>query len=51
MRRCPNCEAGALKIIAVILGRPVIETIFAHLGLDLQPPKGRAPEAGQHVAA
>ena len=32
--------------------RPVIEKIFAHLGLDLQPrPKGRAREAGPHFTA
>ena len=44
---CPNCGAGELKIIAVILQRPVIEKILTHLGLDPQPPpKGRAREAG-----
>ena len=52
MQNCPNCGAGELKIIAAILERPVIEKIFAHLGLDLQPrPKGRAREAGPHFAA
>ena len=52
MQHCPNCGAGELKIIAAILERPVIEKIFAHLGLDLQPrPKGRAREAELHFAA
>jgi uncharacterized protein (DUF983 family) len=47
MQHCPNCGAGQLKIIAVILERPVIEKILTHLGLDPQPPpKGRAREAG-----
>ena len=52
MQRCPNCGAGELKIIAAILERPVIEKILAHLGLDPPPPppKGRAREAGPHVA-
>ena len=37
--------AGELKIIAVILERPVIRKILAHLGLDPQPPpKARARE-------
>ncbi len=52
MQRCPNCGRRELKIIAVILARPVIEKILAHLGLDPQPPpKGRAREAGQDFAA
>jgi hypothetical protein len=29
---CPNCGAGELKNIAVILERPVIERILTHLG-------------------
>ena len=46
-RRCPNCGAGELKIIAAILEQPVIEKILTHLGLDPQPPpRGRAREAG-----
>jgi hypothetical protein len=46
MELCPNC-GGELKIIAVILERPVIEKILTHLGLDPPPPrKGRAREAG-----
>jgi hypothetical protein len=46
MQHCPNCGAGELKIIAVILDRPVIEQILTHLGLDPQPPpRGRAREA------
>ena len=45
MQHCPNCGAGALKIIAAILGRPMIQKILDHLGLDPQPPpKGRAHE-------
>ena len=52
MQHCPNCGAGELRIIAVILERPVIEKILSHLGLDPQPPpKGRAREAGPYVAA
>jgi len=51
MYTCPNCGAGELKIIAVILERPVIEEILSHLGLDPQPPpRGRAREAGQVFA-
>jgi hypothetical protein len=46
----PYC-GGDLKIIAVILERPVIEMILTHLGLDPQPPpRGRAREAGQDFA-
>ena len=46
MQHCPNCGAGELKIIAVILERPVIEKILTHLGLDPQPPpRGRPREA------
>lgn len=49
MQHFPNCGAGDLKIIAAILGRPVIEKIPTHLGLDPQPPpRGRASEIGQH---
>ena len=41
MQHCPNC-CGELKIIAVILERPVVERILTHLGLDPQPPpRGR----------
>jgi hypothetical protein len=48
MQHCPNCGGGALKIIAAILERPVIEKILTHLGLDPQPPpRGWAREAGQ----
>jgi hypothetical protein len=32
MQRCPNGGTGALKIIAAILERPVIEKIPTHLG-------------------
>ena len=38
MDQCPNCGGGELKIIAVILERPVIEKILSHLGQDPQPP-------------
>ena len=52
MQHCPNCGAGELRIIAVILERPVIEKILSHLGLAPQPPpKGRVREAGLHFAA
>jgi hypothetical protein len=48
LQHCPNCGVGELKIIAAILGRPVIEKILTHLGLNPQPPpSGRAREAGQ----
>ena len=48
MQRCPNCGASELKIISAILGRPVIEKILTHLGLDPQPPPGgRARRAAQ----
>ena len=50
MHTCPNCGAGALKIIAAILERPVIQKILEHLGLDPQPPpKGRAREPVLHA--
>jgi hypothetical protein len=48
MKRCPNCDAGKLKIIASILERPVIEKILSHLGLNPQPPpRGRVSETGE----
>ena len=48
MHTCPNCGGGELKIIAAILGRPVIAKILTHLGLDPQPPpRGRAREVVQ----
>jgi hypothetical protein len=51
MQHCPNCGAGELKIIAAILGRPVIEKILTHLGLDPQPPpKAPAREPVRHRA-
>ena len=50
MHTCPNCGAGALKIIAAILERPVIQKILEHLGLDPQPPpQGRAREPVLHA--
>ena len=52
MQHCPNCGAGELRIIAVILERPVFEKVLTHLGLDPQPPpRARAREAGHGVAA
>ena len=52
MEHCPNCGTGALKTIAAILERPVIEKILTHLGLNPQPPpKGLAREPGQEFAA
>lgn len=48
MHTCPNCGAGALKIIAANLERPVIAKILTHLELDPQPPpRGRASEVVQ----
>ena len=48
MQHCPNCGASEFKIISAILGRPVIEKILTHLGLDPQPPpRGRARQAAQ----
>jgi hypothetical protein len=50
MHRCPrsgpNC-GGELKIIAAILGQPVIEKIPTHLGLEhaLMHECGRAGQA------
>jgi hypothetical protein len=43
----PNCGSGALKIIAAMLERPVVERILTHPALDPQPPMGRPREAGQ----
>jgi hypothetical protein len=52
MQHCPHCGAGELKIIAAIVGPPVIQKILTHLGLDHQPaPQGRAREPGPHFAA
>ncbi len=45
MQHCPNC-GGELKVIAAILGAPVIERILDHLGLPARPPPrspARAP--------
>lgn len=51
MQRGPNCGSRELKIIAAILERPVLETIFEHLGLELQPlPKAPAGELAPHHA-
>ena len=48
---CPNC-GGELKIIAAILGQPVIEKILTHLGLQARAPpwapaRGRALQAAR----
>ncbi|MEO7243963.1 MAG: hypothetical protein ABIX12_02280 [Rubrivivax sp.] len=51
MQHCPNCGAGAMKIIAALLEQPVIQKILNHLGLEPQPPsQGRAREPGRHFA-
>jgi hypothetical protein len=34
MQHCPNCGAGEIESIAAILGRPVIEKILTHPGLQ-----------------
>ena len=49
MQHCPNCGRWALKIIAAILERPVIEKILAHLGLE-PPPRALARQAVPHLA-
>jgi hypothetical protein len=47
MQHCPNCGAGAMKIIAAILERQPIGKFPSHLGLDSQPPsRGRVREVG-----
>ena len=43
MHTCPNRGAGALKISAAILERPVIQKVLEHLGLDPQPPPPPLP--------
>ena len=51
IQHCPNC-GGELKVIAVILERPVVEKILTYLCMDPQPPpRGRARKAGQDFAA
>ncbi len=49
MEHCPNC-GGELKVIAAILGQPVIEKILTHLGLQARAPP-RAPARGQALQA
>ncbi len=52
MQHYPNGGGGEVKIIAAILGRPVIEKILTHQELDLQPPpRGRVCKAGHDFAA
>ncbi len=47
LRRCPNCGAGELKIIAATLRRAAIEKILTPLESDPRPPpRARASEAG-----
>jgi hypothetical protein len=41
MQRCPNCGAGELKIIAAILGRPVIEKILTPRRRSVEEPDER----------
>ena len=49
LEHCPNC-GGELKIIAAILGPPVIEKILTHLGLQARAPP-RAPARGPQLQA
>jgi len=42
MRRCPNCGAGKLNIIAAILERAVIGRVSTHLGLPTLAPRRSA---------
>jgi len=37
MEHCPN-RGGELKIIAAIMGRPLIERVLEHLGLPARTP-------------
>ena len=50
IQHCPNCGGGELKIIPAILGRPVIEKILTHLGVQARAPP-RAPVRGQALQA
>ena len=38
MARCPWCQRGALRIIAAIMQREVIQKILRHLKLAVDPP-------------
>ncbi|MDP1692060.1 MAG: hypothetical protein Q8L49_08975 [Burkholderiaceae bacterium] len=49
LEHCPNC-GGELKIIAAILGQPVIEKNLTQLGLQARAPP-RAPARGQTLQA
>jgi hypothetical protein len=49
LEHCPSC-GGELKIIAAILGQPVIEQILTHLGLQARAPP-RAAARGQALQA
>ena len=49
LEHCPNC-GGELKLIAAILGQPVIEKILTHLGLQARAPP-RSPARGQALQA
>jgi hypothetical protein len=50
IQRCPSCGSGELKIIAAILGSPVIEKILTHLGLQARAPP-RSAARGQSLQA
>jgi len=44
MQHCPNRGAGALKVIAAVLERPVIGNLLEHLGLQARsPPTPKRP--------
>ena len=49
LKHCPN-RGGELKIIAAILGQPVIEKVLTHLGLQARAPP-HAPARGQALQA
>ncbi|HEY5870596.1 MAG TPA: hypothetical protein VI542_34370 [Candidatus Tectomicrobia bacterium] len=38
MARCPWCQRGALRIIAAVTQREVIQKILRHLKLAVDPP-------------
>jgi hypothetical protein len=51
MKHCPNCRGGELAIVMAILGRPVMEKIITHLGLQAQSlPRARAREVAFRTA-
>jgi len=50
LENCPNC-GGQLKIIAAIMKQPVIEKMFAHLGLQADCERMTAPARGSQLQA